>query len=167
MKAVLIKTTTFIVTHSYTKQHITMKYQLSKGSHAVYALQYHFVQCVRYRRDALIEPEIIEFLKDKIHEISETFEVEVLNVEADTDHFHMLFKAKPTLDIPRYINALKTITSREIRRNFPDVKDVLWKDALWSRSYFLATTGQVTLDMLLEKHYVENQEKKRATRKKG
>ena len=142
-----------------------MKYQLSKGSHSVYALQYHFVKCVKYRRDALIEPEIIGFLKDKIHEISETFEVEVLNVETDADHFHMLFKAKPTLDMTRYINALKTITSREIRRNFPDVKDVLWKDAFWSRSYFLATTGQVTLDML--KHYVENQEKKRATRKKG
>jgi putative transposase len=132
-----------------------MKYQLSKGAHSVYALQYHFVQCVKYRRDALVEPTVVEFLKNKIHEISETFEVNVLNIEADRNHFHMIFEAKPTLDIPRYINALKTITSREIRRNFPEVKETLKRGTFWSRSYFLATTGQVSLDRL--KQYVESQ----------
>jgi len=132
-----------------------MKYKLDKSSHSVYALQYHLVQCVKYRRKVLDSKEIINFLKQKIHEISDTFEVGVLNIECDKDHLHMLFKAKPTLDIPKYLNAIKTITSREIRRNFPEVKKKLWKNAFWSRSYFLATTGQVTLDQL--KKYVENQ----------
>jgi putative transposase len=95
----------------------------------------------------------------KIREISVTFGVDVLNIECDIDHFHMIFKSKPTLDIPKYINAIKTISSREIRRNFPEVKEVLWNDAFWSRSYFLATTGQVTLSVL--KQYVDNQEVKR------
>ncbi|NPE31956.1 IS200/IS605 family transposase, partial [Methanococcoides sp. SA1] len=58
---------------------------------------------------------------------------------------------------PKYINAIKTISSREIRRNFPEIKEMLCKDAFWSRSYFLATTGQVTLDIL--KKYVDNQGK--------
>jgi len=98
---------------------------------------------------------IVDFLKQKVREISESFEVEVLNIECNKDHFHMIFKAKPTLDIPRYINALKTITSREIQRNFPEVKEKLWKGVFWSPSYFLATTGQVTLDVL--KKYVEKQ----------
>ena len=92
-----------------------------------------------------------------MREISETFDVEVLNIECDRDHFHLLFEAKPTLNIPKYLNAIKTITSREIQRNFPEVKKKLWKGAFWSRSYFLATTGQVTLDAL--KKYVENQGK--------
>ena len=99
--------------------------------------------------------EIIDFLKRKIHEISETFEVKVLAIECDVDHVHVLFKAKPTLNIPKYINALKTITSREIRRKFPEVKRKLWRNVFWSPSYFLATTGQVTLDVL--KKYVESQ----------
>jgi putative transposase len=67
----------------------------------------------------------------------------------------MIFKAKPTLVIPKYLNAIKTITSRELRRNFPEIKQKLWNDAFWSPSYFLATTGQVTLDQL--KRYVEAQ----------
>jgi putative transposase len=138
-----------------------MKYKLDKSSHSVYALQYHLVQCVKYRRKVLDNQQIIDFLKTKVYEISQTFDVEVLNIECDKDHFHMLFKSKPTLDIPKYLNAIKTITSREIKRNFPEVKKKLWKEAFWSRSYFLATTGQVTLDQL--KKYVEKQGRSHAT----
>ncbi len=67
----------------------------------------------------------------------------------------MIFTSKPTLDIPKYINTLKTITSREIRKEFPGIKLLLWEDTFWSRSYFIATTGQVTLDTL--KKYVDSQ----------
>lgn len=132
-----------------------MKYALDKVCHSVYALQYHLVQCIKYRKKVLIDEKIIDLLKMKIKEISVTFDVDVLNIECDKDHFHMIFKTKPTLDIPRYMNAIKTITSREIRRKFPEIKNKLWDDAFWSRSYFLATTGQVTLDQL--KKYVEGQ----------
>lgn len=135
-----------------------MRYKLERSSHSVYALQYHLVQRIKHRREVLDDEKIIDFLKQKIKEISETFDVEVLNIECDKDYFHMLFKGKPTLNIPKYLNAIKTITSREIRRNFPEVKKKLWKNAFWSRSYFLATTGQVTLDQL--KNYVEKQGKK-------
>jgi putative transposase len=134
-----------------------MQYKLDRGSHSVYSLHYHLVQCVKYRRKALTNPLVVDFLKTKIHNISKTYDVEVLNIECDKDHFHLLFSAKPSLDIPKYINTIKTITSREIRKNFPEVKTMLWEDTFWSRSYFIASTGQVTLDVL--KKYVENQGK--------
>jgi putative transposase len=134
---------------------ITVKYKLDKGAHCVYSLQYHFIQVVKYRRKVFTDENIVDYLKRRIHEISETFEVEVLCIECDKDHFHMIFKAKPTLDIPRYINAIKSNTSKEIQRKFPEVKERLWKGVFWSPSYFLATTGQVTLDVL--KRYVEEQ----------
>ena len=137
-----------------------MKYALDKGAHSVYALQYHFVQCIKFRRPVLSDVAICNYLKDKVREISENFEVEVLNIECDVDHYHMIFKSKPTLDIPKYINAIKTITSREIKRNFPETRKYIWKEAFWSRSYFLATTGQVTLEVL--KKYVDGQKEKHA-----
>ena len=52
----------------------------------------------------------------------------------------MIFKASPRLNIPQFINAVKTITSREIQRNIPNVKIELWKEKFWSPSYFLATS---------------------------
>ena len=121
------------------------------------------MQCIKYRRKVLSDENIIDLLRTKINEISKTFRVDVLNMECDKDHFHLLFKAKPTLDIPKYLNAIKTISSREIRRKFPKIKKKLWEDTFWSRSYFLATTGQVTLDQL--KKYVESQNATNSTNK--
>ena len=121
------------------------------------------MQCIKYRRKVLTEKKIIDLLRTKINEISKKFRVDVLNMECDKDHFHLLFKAKPTLDMPKYLNAIKTISSREIRRNSPKIKKKLWEDTFWSRSYFLATTGQVTLDQL--KKYVESQNATNSTNK--
>jgi REP element-mobilizing transposase RayT len=43
-----------------------------------------------------------------------------------------------------------------LEENFKEfLKDKLWGDSFWSPSYFLATTGNVTIDIL--KNYVENQ----------
>ena len=134
-----------------------MIYKFDKGCHSVYALQYHFVQCIKYRRKVLVDEKLIDLLKQKINEISQTFQVDVINMECDKDHFHMIFKSKPTLDIPKYLNAIKTISSREIQRKFPKVKLKLWKGKFWSPSYCLITTGQTTLDQL--KKYVESQGK--------
>ena len=134
-----------------------MRYRLDRGSHSVYAIYYHYIQVVKYRRKVFDNEEIINFLKEQIHEISETSEVEVIDIGVDKDHFHMLFKAKPTLNIPGYINAIKTIKSRKIQRKFTQVKEKLWKGHFWSPSYSLVTSGQVTLEVL--KKYVESQGK--------
>ena len=136
-----------------------MVYDLDKGAHSVYSLYYHFIQVVKYRKKVFANDVIVDLLKTKTREIAHTFDVDILEIECDKDHFHMLFKASPQLNIPQFINAVKTITSREIQRNFPDVKKELRKGKFWSPSYFLATSGQVTLDVL--KGYVDSQEVKR------
>ena len=135
-----------------------MSYELGKGSHSVYSLSYHFIQVVKYRRKVFVNDPIVDFLKTKTREIAETFNVDILEIECDRDYFHMLFKSTPLLNIPQFINAVKTITSREIKRNFPDVKKELWNEKFWAPSYFLATSGQVTFDVL--KGYIDSQEKK-------
>lgn len=86
-----------------------MDCRLDKDAHSVYVLHYHLVQRVKYRRGVFVDDRYVDLLKTKIHSISETFGVEVTNIECSPDHFHMLFKAGPTLNLPKYINALKTV----------------------------------------------------------
>ena len=136
-----------------------MSYDLDKGAHSVYSLYYYFIQVMKYRKKVFTNDMVVDFLKTKVRGIADTFNVEILEIECDKDHFHMLFKATPLLNIPQFVNAIKTITSREIQRRFPEVKKELWKGKFWSRSYFLATSGQVTLDVL--KRYVDSQGIKR------
>ena len=136
-----------------------MPYELDKGVHSVHSLYYHFIQVVKYRKKVFTNDAIVDLLKTKSMEIAHTFDVDILEIECDKDHFHMLFKASLLLNIPQFINAVKTITSKEIQRRSSNVKRELWKGKFWSLIYFLATSGHVTLDVL--KRYVDSQEVKR------
>jgi len=53
------------------------------------------------------------------------------------------------------VNIVKGVTARLMRRERPQLKDLLWGGSFWPDSYFLASTGQVSLDML--KKCVEEQ----------
>lgn len=131
-------------------------YELDKGTNGVYSLNYHFITCVKYRQKVFTDDKIIERLKDIIINISQEFDVKVIEQECGEDHLHLLFRCKPTLNFKDYIQALKGRSARLLRKEFAELlKDKLWGDNFWSPSYFLATTGNVTLDVLM--NYVQNQ----------
>ena len=132
-----------------------MQYKFDKTSSSVFTLNYHLIICTKYRRKIFTNNRIIDELKTRTKKIGEKFDIKILNQECDKDHTHILFKAKPTTNLVRFINALKGATSNAIRHRFLEVKKKLWKDTFWSKSYCLITTGQVTLDQL--KKYVESQ----------
>ena len=121
------------------------KYKLDTSCHAVFSLNYHFIQCVKYRKHALVNPLIIEELKQRTKNIAQSYGIRITNIECDKDHVHILFASMPKIPITKFINNWKTATSRVIRNKFPEVKELLWKDVFWSPSYCLLTTGQATL----------------------
>ena len=132
--------------------------KLDKGTNGVYSLMYHFITCVKYRRKVFTNDIIINRLKELIVQISNDYDVKVIEQECGDDHIHILIRCKPTLDFKSYIQALKGRTARMLRKEFPDLlKDKLWGNHFWSPSYYLATTGNVTLDTLIK--YVEEQRK--------
>jgi len=133
------------------------KYKFDKGKHSVYTLNYHLIQCIKYRQKVLTNEEIVNELKERTKKIAERFGITIINQECDKDHTHVLFKTQPQTNIIKFINAWKGATSNAIRNRFPEIKKKLWKDIFWSPSYCLITTGQVTLDQL--KKYVESQGK--------
>jgi len=140
------------------------KYNFDKSAHAVYTLNYHLIQCVKYRRQALTDERIINDLKERTRKIAGLYDIKILNQECDKDHTHILFTATPQTDLVKFINNLKGATSKAIQNQYPEVKKLLWDNVFWSPSYCLISTGQTTLDQL--KKYVENQGEKNATHTK-
>jgi len=131
-------------------------YDLDKGRGGVYSLQYHLITSVKYRQKVFVNDEIVSAVKDIISKIASNFDVKILECECGDDHIHILFRSKPTLDMTKFINILKGHSSRDIRKKYKHfLKDKLWGDSFWSPSYFLATTGNVTIDIL--KEYIESQ----------
>jgi putative transposase len=133
-----------------------MKYKLDKSSHAVFSLQYHLVLIIKYRRKALCDETIRERLKNLVWGLAKQLGVEIIAQEPAEDHIHVLFKAKPSTNLVKTVNTLKGVTARLLRKEFPQLKELLWGDSFWSDSYFLASTGQVSLDVL--KKYMEEQQ---------
>jgi putative transposase len=135
-----------------------MKYKLDRSAHSVYSLHYHLVMVIKYRRKALYDEEIRERLKQIVWSLSDELGIEILAQEPSEDHLHILFRASPTTNLANVVNVIKGVTARRLRQEFPQTKEFLWGDSFWSNSYFIASTGQVSLDVLMQ--YVESQMEK-------
>ena len=133
--------------------------ELDKSCNAVYSLRYHLIICVKYRRKCFSDDRLSERFKELSTFVAQTQGVEVIDQECGDDHVHLLISTKPSTNLTKYINFLKTYTSKNLRKEFTEeLSDQLWGDAFWSPSYYLATVGNVSLDTLY--NYVENQRKK-------
>lgn len=52
-----------------------------------------------------------------------------------------MFRSVPNVDLSKIIMSYKSVSSRFVKQKYPGVKQMLWKDVFWSRSYCLLTTG--------------------------
>ncbi|HZK54706.1 MAG TPA: IS200/IS605 family transposase [Desulfosporosinus sp.] len=127
---------------------------LDSNNHSVFALYYHLVFVVKYRRN-VINDDISFRLKEIFEYIQPKYNMTLIEWNPDKDHIHVLFKAHPNSEISKFINAYKSASSRLIKKEFPLIRDQLWKESFWSRSYCLITTGGVPIEII--KRYIENQ----------
>jgi putative transposase len=87
--------------------------------------------------------------------IAVSYNITVQEWNHDEDHVHILFRAHPKSMISKFINAYKSASSRLIKKEFPEIREKLWKEAFWSRSFCLLTVGGAPLEVL--KRYIERQ----------
>ena len=127
-----------------------LTYQNTRSS--TYACEYHIIWCTKYRRTAL-SAEIQARFKALVLESQEKYGYIVRAVATMADHVHLLISIPPTEAVGILIGKIKGMTAKVLRQEFPHLKSRL--PNLWTRSYFVASTGGVTLEAL--KQYVENQ----------
>ncbi len=118
----------------------------------IYACEYHIIWCTKYRRSVL-SPEIQERLKALIFEQQESYQYIVREVESMPDHIHLLASIPPEVSVTSVIGKIKGYTAKTLRNEFPTLTRRL--PCLWTRSKFVASAGDVTLEVL--KQYIENQ----------
>ena len=132
--------------------------EIRSNNHSVFSLNYHLVLVIKYRKQVL-NNDISNRLKEIFEYISRNYTITLEEWEHDKDYVHVLFKAHPNSELSKFINAYKSASSRLIKKEFPTIKQKLWKEYFWSRSYCLITTGGATIDVV--RKYIENQEKER------
>jgi putative transposase len=94
-------------------------------------------------------------LKEIFIDIGYYHNIEIEEINYDSDHIHILFCSNPDCNIQKFVNAFKSSSSRIIKKEYPEVKEKLYKSAFWKIGYFVVTTGGASIDVI--KKYIENQ----------
>jgi len=115
----------------------------------------HLVFVTKYRRKVFTHL-ILQELKSIFQDVCCDFEAKLSEFDGESDHVHLLVEYPPKIAVSRLVNSLKGVSSRLIRKNgHPSIQKALWKQNLWSPSYFAGACGGAPLIVI--KQYIEQQ----------
>jgi putative transposase len=117
--------------------------QYSRQTHAVYYTRYHLVFATKFRRQVFRKEGMATYMKVIMRTIPRKHpEIEILEVNTDKDHIHLLVSIAPKLAVADAVRILKTNTSRMMVKRFPFIREVYRGEmSLWSIGYFASTVG--------------------------
>ena len=121
--------------------------ELENNNHSVFSMYYHLVLVVKYRRK-VFDDSVSDYAKDIFVRIAPSYNITLVEWNHDMDHVHVMFKAQPNSELSKFINAYKSASSRLIKKQFPQVRKKLWKEAFWSQSFCLWTTGGAPIEVI-------------------
>lgn len=122
--------------------------------HSVSRLVVHLVFTTKYRRK-ILTADMIKQIREALLSACEKLECELVEMNGEQDHIHLLVSYPPKLSISVIVNNLKAVSSRMVRLQNPQLERQSKVSALWSRSYFASSTGGASVDTL--RTYIEEQ----------
>ena len=125
------------------------------GPHSRFDLKYHFVWITKYRKGVLVG-EVGVRLRQLVREVCRANEIEILQGSILRDHVHVLLSCPPSLSPSKIMQYIKGKTSRKLLMEFQHLQKMYWGRHLWARGYFVASSGNVTDEAIME--YIRQQE---------
>lgn len=84
------------------------------------------------------------------------WECELLEFNGEADHVHLLVSLNPKVNPSVFVNNMKTVSSRLIRKEFSnELTRVYRQPVFWSRTYCIVTCGGAPLSVI--KQYIVSQ----------
>lgn len=118
---------------------------------------------MKYRQKVLT-PEIVEDLVQILEKIANDNDFEILELNTDTDHVHILIDCSPQHFIPDIMKAIKGVSARLLMKKHGDtLRKKLRGGHLWNPSYFITTVSENTEAQVRE--YIKSQGKKDSERR--
>lgn len=109
--------------------------------HCLYRVNYHLVLLTKNKKDCLIG-ELPSRLEEIINNLCDKAGIKVLEFTCHPNHVQLLLEAHPNVMPSRFINNLKTVTSRLMRKEFDsELSKHYSENVLWARGYCLLSAG--------------------------
>lgn len=134
-------------------QHESLEGFLRKR-HSVSKLVVHLIFTTKYRRK-LFDGQMIAQLREAFGSAAAKLECEIIEMDGERDHVHLLIAYPPKLAVSVMVNNLKSVSSRLLRQQNTHLRMQSKTGLLWSRSYFACSAGGATIETL--KAYVLSQ----------
>ena len=132
-----------------------------KLSHVYYKCEYHVVFVPKYRF-RILTGTVNNLINHDIRLISEWKEVEVLELNVQADHVHLVCSIPPKISVSDFMGILKGKLAMRVFKSYPDLKQKpYWGNHFWAKGYFISTIG---LDEEMIRRYVRHQEKEERKR---
>ncbi len=132
-----------------------------KLSHVYYKCEYHVVFVPKYRF-RILTGTVNNLVDHDIRLISQWKEVEVLELNVQADHVHLVCSIPPKISVSDFMGILKGKLAMRVFKSYPDLKQKpYWGNHFWAKGYFISTIG---LDEEMIRRYVRHQEKEERKR---
>lgn len=127
------------------------KEEYRRSRHAVHAVKYHFVWIPK-RRKRVLKGAVANRLRQVLKEVADENDWEIIALSIRPDHVHLFVQADTRHAPYQIIHAFKGRSSHVLRKEY---KRLLRLPSLWTRSYFVSTTGKVSQEIV--EQYIEDQ----------
>ena len=120
-------------------------------------LNYHLIFVTKYRKEIFVTDDHKNQLRTILYSIADYKGVTIQSLEIMNDHVHLLISFPPKMAASDVVKSFKGASAREWFKLYPDDRSKLWKGHLWSNTFFMATVGNVSKDII--ETYIKNQMK--------
>ena len=118
-------------------------------------IKFHLVWITKYRKK-LPGGEGSLRLRQIVRTIGAEPEVEILKGHVSVDHVHLFVSCPPHVSASYLMQRIKGKSSRKLLQQFSHLNKECWGRHLWARGFFVASSGVVTDEAIIE--YIRSQE---------
>jgi len=118
-----------------------MTQRFKRLSHSLYECKYHIVFCPKYRY-RILKDEIGEYVRQLVQQLCRQKEqVEVLELNVQPDHVHMVVSIPPKYAVSTFMGYLKGKMALRLFQQYESLGRRYWGRHLWARGYCVSTVG--------------------------
>ncbi len=129
-----------------------------RTSHTRFDIKLHFVWITKYRK-RLLAGAVGHRVRDLTRKICAELEVEILKGHVGQDHVHLYVSCPPHVSPSQLMQRIKGKTSRKLQMEFKPIRKQCWGRHVWARGFFVASSGNVTDEVI--RRYIETQDQEK------
>ena len=109
-------------------------------AHSIWQCTYHIVWCPKYRFK-ILKGEVQRSVEDILRQLCEWKKLEVLEMNVQEDHVHLLVSIPPKLSVSEVVGFLKGKCAIKIFDKHLELKKKYWGRHFWAKGYCVSTVG--------------------------